>query len=115
MSKDRFNLEKEIGILFLNEKSKIDDFIALFKKYEKINLDKITKLNRTKKVEHNRVKGALKQTINAHGPIDNRLIGSATKRILGSLLLNEEPKTYFHFNSFAWGVIFTLLIVSLIL
>ena len=115
MSKSIFNLEKEIANLFLNEKSKVEDFVSLFKKYEKSNLDRITKLNRTKKIEHNRVKGALKQTINAHGPIDNRLIGSATKRILGSLLLNEEPKTYFHFNSFAWGVIFALLIITLIL
>jgi len=31
------------------------------------------------------INGALKQTINAHGPITKKHIGSATKRILGAL------------------------------
>jgi hypothetical protein len=45
------------------------------------------------------INGALKQTINAHGPITKERIGSATKRILGALKrikltkdnINENP------------------------
>lgn len=37
-----------------------------------------------------KISGALKQTINAHGPITKELIGSATKRIYGNLLMNPN-------------------------
>lgn len=66
--------------------NKILEFIDL---YEKNNLDTIKKLKRLKQLETRKISGALKQTINAHGPITKDLIGSAAKRIYGALL---EPK-----------------------
>jgi hypothetical protein len=60
--------------------------------YEKDNLDTINILKKEKIYVAKRINGALKSTINAHGPITKLLIGSASKRILGSLLSNEKPK-----------------------
>lgn len=62
--------------------------------YEKDNLETIEKLKRKRHIELNRINGALKQSINAHGPITKMLIGSATKRIYGALL-NQNTKTSF--------------------
>lgn len=62
--------------------------------YEKSNLTTIEKLKRDKKVETNRINGALKQTIQAHGPITMTLIGSATKRIYGSILSDEKKESF---------------------
>jgi hypothetical protein len=59
--------------------------------YEKDNLETIEKLKRLRTLETKKINGALKQTINVHGPITKILIGSATKRIYGALLVNE-PK-----------------------
>jgi hypothetical protein len=61
--------------------------------YEKANLDTINKLRRKKSLDIKRINGALKQTINAHGPITKDFIGSASKRIYGSLL--KEKRTGF--------------------
>lgn len=79
---------------FLNFKLKgklnsddLNNIVEAFDIYEKDNLDTISKLKRKKANETKRISGALKQTINAHGPITKELIGSATKRIHGSLLL----------------------------
>lgn len=69
--------------------SEIDKIIDLFEQYESENLQTIEKLTRNKTVEVRKISGALKQTINVHGPITKVLIGSATKRIYGALL---EPK-----------------------
>ena len=46
------------------------------------NKEKITK----------KISGAIKQTIDVHGPITKDLIGSATKRIYGNLLTNPNEK-----------------------
>ena len=62
--------------------------------YEKSNLATIEKLKRDKKVETNRINGALKQTIQAHGPITMTLVGSATKRIYGSILSDEKKESF---------------------
>lgn len=62
--------------------------------YEKSNLATIEKLKRDKKLETNRINGALKQTIQAHGPITMTLIGSATKRIYGSILSDEKKESF---------------------
>lgn len=67
----------------------VDKIIDLFEQYESENLNQIQKLSRAKTVEVRKISGALKQTINIHGPITKVLIGSATKRIYGALL---EPK-----------------------
>lgn len=84
--------EKDIELLM----SIIDD-------YEKANLLTIEKLKKDKNLESKRISGALKQTINAHGPITKELIGSATKRIYGSLLAddnNENKFIKFHKGNF---------------
>jgi hypothetical protein len=69
-----------------------DKILAHIKQYEKKNLETIEKLRREKKIETNKIKGALKSTIYAHGAITMVLIGSATKRIYGSLLADSNTK-----------------------
>ena len=69
-----------------------DKILSYIKQYEKKNLETIEKLRRDKKIETNKIKGALKSTIHAHGPITMILIGSATKRIWGSLLADTNTK-----------------------
>jgi hypothetical protein len=83
--KIRYELEKE--------NPSVDVILIYVDEYEKANLETITKLKKVKKVETNRIKGALKQTINAHSAITKDLIGSATKRIYGALL--DEKKESF--------------------
>ena len=58
--------------------------------YEKDNLATIDKLKKEKSVDAKKINGALKQAINAHGPITKQLIGSATKRVLGALIVNKK-------------------------
>jgi len=58
--------------------------------YEKNNLETIEKLKREKSLTTKKISGALKQTINSHGPITKILIGSATKRIYGALLESKK-------------------------
>jgi len=75
----------------------IDDILTIVDEYEKANLATIQNLNREKLIHTRKIKGALKSTIDAHGPITKELIGSATKRIHGALLTNEKPKKKFYF------------------
>lgn len=85
-------LKKTIEEKLLNKSvgnKEIDRIVELFEEYESENLIQIQKLSRAKTVEVRKISGALKQTINVHGPITKVLIGSATKRIYGALL---EPK-----------------------
>ena len=71
------------------------DFLVLaFDEYQKDNLDSIEKLKRERHFETKRISGALKQTINAHGPITSQFIGSATKRIHGALLSNIKKESF---------------------
>lgn len=58
--------------------------------YEKDNLATIDKLKKEKSVDAKKINGALRQSINAHGPITKQLIGSATKRVLGALIVNKK-------------------------
>ena len=62
--------------------------------FESDNLNTIKKLKRKKTAVMNRINGAIKQSIDAHGPIDKILIGSVGKRIYGAILdlENEESK-----------------------
>jgi hypothetical protein len=80
---------------FVNQ-TDIEKVLRIVDEYEKDNLATIEKLKRTKTLDVNRINGALKQTINAHGPITKVLIGSASKRIYGSLLNdnNNKPSLY---------------------
>jgi len=78
---------------FLNKKiteNDIESIINIVEEYEKANLSTIEKLKKDKSLESKRISGALKQTINAHGPITKNLIGSATKRVYGSLLTDKN-------------------------
>lgn len=75
-------IEYELG----NESPDIHKILEFIDLYEKNNLDTIKKLKRKKEADVKKINGALKQTINAHGPITKELIGSASKRIYGSLL-----------------------------
>jgi hypothetical protein len=72
----------------------IDVILQYVDDYEVSNLETIKKLKRDKKVELNKINGALKQTINAHGPITKELIGSASKRIYGALLDLEKENIF---------------------
>lgn len=78
-----------------SENPDIDKIMNHIKQYEKDNLGAIEKLRRTKKIETNKINGALKSTIHAHGPITMVLIGSATKRIYGSLLSDTNMENGF--------------------
>ena len=91
----------------------LDNILNIIDGYEKNNLESIEKLRKEKLYETKRISGALKQTINAHGPITALLIGSATKRIHGSLLSNgsKEHNSYIkiHKATFSLGVMFVFI------
>jgi len=70
----------------LKDNPNVDKIIYIIEEYESDNINTIEKLKRDKRIELNRINGALKQTINAHGAITKELIGSTAKRIYGSLL-----------------------------
>jgi hypothetical protein len=84
-SKLRIRLEP---LVLIND---IDGILAVIDEYEKDNLSSIEKLNRKRIADARKINGALKQTINSHGPITKLLIGSATKRIMGALMV-EKPE-----------------------
>ena len=90
-------LRNKLSNNFLNKKltdKDIDDLISVIENYEKVNLTSIDKLKKDKAIESKRISGALKQTINAHGVITKELIGSATKRIMGALLADNNDKKF---------------------
>jgi hypothetical protein len=93
----RGNLKSNLEYKLLNKKigsSEIDLILTMVDAYEKDNLDTIDKLKREKKIELNRINGALRQTIDAHGDITKILIGSASKRIYGALLVNNTKQNF---------------------
>jgi hypothetical protein len=73
---------------------KLHMILAFINTYEANNLKTIDKLNRVKVVTLKKISGALKGCINSHGPITKVLIGSATKRVYGSLLSESTNKSY---------------------
>jgi hypothetical protein len=93
--KTRENKLKNKIINELNGKPNIDNIMNYIHEYEKDNLETINKLKRDKLIETKKISGALKQTINAHGSITKELIGSATKRIMGSLLDSNKKESKF--------------------
>lgn len=84
-------LVEKIKVELNESKPNIDVILNYIYQYEKDNLDTINKLKREKVLDVKRINGALRQTINIHGPITKELIGSATKRIIGTLL-KDKPK-----------------------
>jgi len=101
-------LENKIKTEMEKDSPSLDTIVSAVDTYEKDNTDTIEKLKKDKKADMNRINGALKQTINAHGPITKQLIGSAGKRIYGSLILNpnhqEKKPTKFSISSILLGV-----------
>lgn len=97
-----------------DDASLIDMILKHVDEYEKDNLDTIEKLRKEKALDTKKINGALRQTINAHGPITMLLIGSASKRIHGSLLSNEKTKKNKIIKtgliSFCIGVIVTIIV-----
>jgi hypothetical protein len=88
-------LKNKLSQVLLNktiDEAKITELIRVINDYEKNNLDTISKLKKDKSLETKKISGALRQTINAHSVITKDLIGSATKRIYGALLINEKEK-----------------------
>ena len=98
------------------KKPNLDKVLNIIDDYEKNNLETIEKLRKEKLYETKRISGALKQTINAHGPITALLIGSATKRIHGSLLSNgskeHNPFIKIHKATFFLGV--TIIFIAML-
>jgi len=72
----------------------INYILSCVDEYEKLNLLTIKKLKRKKEVDVRKINGAIKQTINAHGPITKDLISSATKRIYGALLTDDKETVF---------------------
>ena len=89
----RGKLEAKISEHIL--KKNIKGILDAVDEYEKDNLDTIEKLKRHRSLEINKINGALKQSINAHGPITKQFIGSASKRIYGSLLDSSKKESIF--------------------
>ena len=79
-------LKSKITKELSNDNPNIDKIIEAVEYYEKSNLDTIVKLKKNKLNTTKRISGALRQSIKAHGPIELKSIGSATKRIHGALL-----------------------------
>jgi len=108
-------LKQTLKGLLLNKtvnQDNLDGVIKTINDYEKNNLDTIEKLKKDKLLETKRISGALKQTINAHGPITNNLIGSATKRIYGALLHKPEKRTHINLDI---GTFILILIATVLL
>lgn len=102
-------LREEIG----KNNPDLDRVVSIVEAFESDNLKTIEKLKKKKKVTLNKINGGLKQSINAHGPITKNFIGSASKRIHGSLLEIEEENS-FNIPSFVGGLV-TMLIITLII
>ena len=75
-----------------NPEPEISKILDAVYDFESANLTTIDKLKKKKQLDSKRIRGALRQTINAHGSITKLLIGSATKRILGALIIDEYKK-----------------------
>jgi len=95
----------------------VDNIIEFFKSFEDIDKKTFEKLKRSKKIEMDKINGALRQCINAHGPITKELIGSASKRIWGSMLDIEKAKpSILHpisIRDIIIGVLITVLLFSI--
>ena len=93
----------------------LDQILEIVHDYENNNLNTIEKLKKEKLYETKRISGALKQTINAHGPITTLLIGSATKRIYGSLLSNGSKEHNPYIKIRKWSFYLGLIMISIVM
>ena len=85
-------LENKIRLELSKETPSVGKILDATDAFEKNNIDTINKLKKLKRIDTKRINGALKQTINAHGPITKLLIGSASKRIYEALISGKEKK-----------------------
>lgn len=83
-------LRRKIQLELYKAEPKLENILKYVDEYESSNLATIDKLKRKRAVEVNRINGALKSTITAHGPITKVLIGSASKRIWGAMLVDPN-------------------------
>src|ERR1035438_7713293 len=88
-------LEQKITLALAKPKPDIKEIISAVESYEQDNLDTIEKLRKERQYESRKISGALKQCIGSHGPITKLLIGSATKRIMGMVLVPTPTKSTF--------------------
>jgi hypothetical protein len=104
----RGRLKQKINLELSKNPVNIEKILDYVEEYEKDNINTINTLKKEKIVTTKRINGALKQTITAHGPITKILIGSATKRIYGSLLGNTTKVTPKHKSSEYLWVLYTI-------
>lgn len=87
------------------DKPSLTNIIKAVNVFESDNIDTISKLMRKKKATMNRINGAIRQSIDAHGPINKILIGSVGKRVYGAILdLEKEEKRKVSIRDIAIGV-----------
>jgi hypothetical protein len=113
----RGKLENKIRVELAKPKPEVGKILDAVDDFEKNNIATIEKLKKRKQVDTKRINGALKQTINAHGPITKLLIGSASKRIYGAMLTDEVDKEKISIRGFLLGIgtsIVLYIILSLI-
>lgn len=97
-------LENKIRLILQEPTPEVGKILDAVDEFESANIATIDKLKKKKQVDTKRINGALKQTINAHGPITKLLIGSASKRIYGSLLTDEKEKEKISIKGFLLGI-----------
>jgi hypothetical protein len=92
MKSRKTKLKNSIEDVLKQKNPNVDDIISVVEHYERNNLRTITKLKKKKSLDIKKINGALRQTINAHGPITKEYITSASKRIYGSLLIDKQNR-----------------------
>lgn len=107
----RSKLQDSLTELLSGDTKNMAAILSFVDEYEKDNLDTIDKLKRVRQLELKKINGALRQTIDAHGDINKVLIGSASKRIWGALLVSDEfkAKKKFSIKTFIFGLLFGLI------
>ena len=83
-------LEYRIKEELNKQQPNLNRIIEIIEEFEIDNIKTIDKLKKRKNATLRKVNGALKQSINAHGPITKDFLGSASKRIYGAILEVDE-------------------------
>lgn len=110
----RGKLENKLRAELANPKPEVGKLLDAIDDFEKDNIATIEKLKKKKQIDTKRINGALKQTINAHGPITKVLIGSASKRIYGSMLTNENEKEKVSIKGYLLGIATSVIVYVLL-
>jgi len=107
-------LENKLRAELAMPKPEVGRLLDAIDEFESDNIATIEKLKKKKQIDAKKINGALRQTIQAHGPITMLLIGSCTKRILGSLLTNEVEVEKISIKSIIIGLVTGIIITSLL-